>query len=162
MTTSRIRELEKLGFEWIASGFNWEDRFSELANYHSIHGHCDVPHRYSGKGKLGFWVATQRRQHKLHSEGKKSFMTTHRIQELESLGFEWDRVNAVSAAWDDRLSELAAFRQIHGHCNVPRRYCEKQSKWVGKQRTQYKLHLEEKTSFMTTHRIQALERLGFE
>jgi hypothetical protein len=26
--------------------------------------------------------------------------------------------------WEDHLSELAYFRKIHGHCNVPRSYSE--------------------------------------
>jgi hypothetical protein len=38
-----------------------------------------------------------------------------RIQILERLGFEWV---CVSVAWEDRLSELADFRKIHGHCNI--------------------------------------------
>ncbi len=39
--------------------------------------------------KLGNWVTTQRRDHTLHLEGKPSPITLARIQELESLGFEW-------------------------------------------------------------------------
>jgi hypothetical protein len=38
-------------------------------------------------------------------------MITFRSQELESLGFEWD---SHSAAWEDRLSELADYHKIHG------------------------------------------------
>jgi hypothetical protein len=42
-------------------------------------------------------------------------MTLSRIQELESLGFEWK--SSIGSAWEDRLSELAGYRKIH--CNVP-------------------------------------------
>jgi hypothetical protein len=39
-----------------------------------------------------------------------------RIQALKA----WVSDGEVSsAAWEDRLSELAAYRKIHGHCNVP-------------------------------------------
>jgi hypothetical protein len=71
-------------------------------------------------------------------------MTTFRVQALESLGFEWD---IFSAAWDDRLSELADYRGIHGRCNVPTRCGEstKLGKWVSRQRHQYRLHLEGNT-----------------
>jgi hypothetical protein len=41
-------------------GSVWEDCFSELADYHKIHGHCNVPQSYSEKSKLGYWVATQK------------------------------------------------------------------------------------------------------
>jgi hypothetical protein len=88
-------------------------------------------------------------------------MTLPRIRALESLGFEWD---CYGAAWGERLSELADYRKIHGHCKVPQRYSEniKLGAWVKKQRSNYRLHVEGKKSPMTLSRIQELERLGFE
>jgi hypothetical protein len=82
----------------------WKDRLSELADYHKMHGHCNVPVKYSENTKLGTWVKTQRTQFRWHLEGKSSQMTTLRIQELEELGFEW---NCRGAAWGGSLSELA-------------------------------------------------------
>ena len=70
---------------------------------------------------LANWVKKQRKQYKLQLEGEKSNMTTFRIQELESLGFEWDQ---SGTAREGRLSELADYRKVHGHCNVPYRYSE--------------------------------------
>jgi hypothetical protein len=139
----------------------WEDRLSELADYRKIHGHCNVPQKYREITQLGKWVATQRRQHKLHREGKPSTMTLSRIQELESLGFEW---KVYLTAWEDRLSELADYRKIHGHCNVRKMNSENTQlgKWVGVQRYLYRLFQEGKRSKMTFLRIQALESLGLE
>jgi hypothetical protein len=161
MTLSRIQQLESLGFEWDCSGPAWEVRLRELANYRKIHGHCNSPQNCSENTKLAQWVKTQRSTYKLHGEGKTSPMTSFRIKDLESLGFEWD---CSGPAWEDRLSELANYRKIHGHCNVPIRYSEnsKLGKWVSNQRSTYKLHGEGKTSPMTLSRIQALESLGFE
>jgi hypothetical protein len=161
MTTFRIRALESLGFEWVVTA--WEDRLSELADYREIHGHCNVPYNCSENAKLARWVSRQRNIYRLHAEGKTSHMTTFRIQELESLGFEWSRIGGTDA-WGDRLSELADYRKIHGHCNVPQKYSEntKLGRWVAKQRSNYWLHAEGKTSPMTTFRIQELESLGFE
>ncbi len=88
-------------------------------------------------------------------------MTTFRIQELESLGFEWD---SYGAAWEDRLSELADYRKIHGHCNVPStRNSEyiKLARWVSTQRRQYNLYVNGKASRMTTFHIQELKSLDF-
>jgi hypothetical protein len=134
---------------------------SELADYHKIYGHCNVPYNYSKNTKLGTWVGTQRSQYRFHREGKTSLMTPFRIQELESLGFEWGE---YVTAWEDRLSELADYRKIHGHCNVPHNYSEniKLANWVGTQRCQYRLHLEGKRSQMTLPRIHALESLCFD
>jgi hypothetical protein len=139
----------------------WEARLSELADYRKSHGHCNVPYSSRENPKLATWVANLRYQYKLHLKGKPSQMTFPRIQELESLGFEWDR---SGSAWKDRLSELADYRKSHGHCNVPRYYSKnrKLSTWVATQRKRYKLHLEGKPSKITLPRIQELESLGFE
>jgi hypothetical protein len=69
-----------------------------------------------------------------------------------------------ASVWGDRLSELADFRKIHGHCNVPKNYSENSmlAIWVGTQRDTYRLHLVGKTSPMTLSRIQELENLGVE
>jgi hypothetical protein len=161
MTPSRIQELERLGFEWDSHHAVWEDRLNELADYRKIHGHCNVPANYSENSKLGCWVLKQRCQHRLHVKGKRSEITLPRIQELESLGFQWGSGNT---SWEDRLSELADYRKLNGHCNVPQRYFSENSKlgkWVAKQRTQYKLHLKGKAQ-MSTFRIQELESLGLE
>jgi hypothetical protein len=89
MTTFRIQALESLGLEWGVFVCAWEHRLSELADYRKIHGHCNVPRNYSENAKLGQWVGTQRKQNKFYQEGKRSSMTSSRIQALESLGFEW-------------------------------------------------------------------------
>jgi hypothetical protein len=141
---------------------SWEDRLRELADYRKIHGHSNVPIKYSENRQLAQWVRTQRRQYISRLEGKRSFITLSRIQALERLDFEWDY---RSAAWDESLSELAEYRKVHGHCNVPQRKKNdriKLASWIGTQRGQYKLHLEGKASNMTLSRIQSLEGLGFE
>jgi hypothetical protein len=57
-------------------------------------------------------------------------MTLPRIQKFESLGFEW---GVCMTPWEDHLSELADFRKIHGHCNVPICYSENISWGCGSQ-----------------------------
>jgi hypothetical protein len=102
----------------------------------------------------------------MRAEGKLSQMTLPSMKELESLGFE---LEVLVTAWEDRLSELADYREIHGHCNVPKNYSAKNysenlklANWFKQQRQQYKLRLAGKKSFITLPRIQALESLGFE
>jgi hypothetical protein len=161
MTTFRIQELESLGFEWsVRSTATRELRLSELAEYRRIHGHCNVPQRCSENTKLAIWVGTQRSQYRFYVKEKRSSMTPSRIQELESLDFEWD---SHIPTWEVRLSELADYHRIHGHCNVPTSYSEsaKLASWVGNQRSQYRWHVEGKTSPMTPSRIKELESLGF-
>jgi hypothetical protein len=143
------------------SGPSSEDRLGELADYRKIHRHCNVPQRYSENTKLGWWVSAQKKHYKLRLEGKKSQMTLPRIQELESLGFEWD---SRGATWEERFNELANYRRIHRHCNVPKKYSENDrlGRWVHTQRLQYRRYLEGNPSHMTLSRIQKLESLAFE
>jgi hypothetical protein len=161
MTTLRIQELESLGFEWGTCITPWEDRLSELADYRKIHGHCNVPQRYSENTKLGQWVADQRARYNVHVKGKRSSMTLSRIRELDKIGFAWNRSGPT---WEDQLSALADYLKIYGHCNVPRSYTEnpKLATWVATQRRQYRLQGQGKTSSMNTFRIQQLKSLGFE
>jgi hypothetical protein len=106
----------------------WEGRLRELAEYRKIQGHCNVPTNYIENPQLAKWVADQRTKYKLRVKGKTSPMTLSRIKELESLGFEW---GACLTAWEDRLGELADYRKIHGHCNVPARSSGKKTfSWV--------------------------------
>jgi hypothetical protein len=162
MASFQIQALESLAFEWDSYGFTFQERLSELTDYRTIHGHCNVHQNYSENTQLGDWVTRQRlqyRKHLEHLEGKTSRMTTFRIQALESLDFDWGLT-----AWEDYFSELADYQKIHGHCNVPKSYSEntKLTDWVAAQRETYRLHLEGKTSPMTPFFIQELECLGFE
>jgi hypothetical protein len=73
----------------------------------------------------------------LKQEEKTSSMTLSRIQELESLGFEW----GFFTTCEDRLSELDDYREIHGHCNAPKGYITQLASWVNRQRKLYRLLL---------------------
>ena len=65
--------------------------------------------------------------------------------------------------WDERLLELRAFRQQHGHSLVPHTYPPNPqlARWVKRQRRQHKLMEEGKQSTMTPERCELLESLGF-
>ena len=111
-------------------------------------------------------------------------MTDERQQALESLGFVWDSHWAI---WEERLNELVAFRDDHGHCNVPANFEGNPplSIWVKVraishpkhianafvltltfassqcQRRQYKLFRSGQKSNMTEERIAKLDSVGF-
>ncbi|KAL7533856.1 hypothetical protein ACHAWF_011232 [Thalassiosira exigua] len=59
-----------------------------------------VPQRYKANPQLRTWVHTQRRQHKLLVEGKRSSMSDEKRELLDSVGFEWcvTHASAGSAA----------------------------------------------------------------
>jgi hypothetical protein len=69
------------------------------------------------------------------------------------------------SAWEKRFSELAAYQQKNGYCNVPKggRDSEtaKLANWVGTQRSHYAKQLNGFFSPMTALQIVKLEDLGF-
>lgn len=89
MTEERVTALEEIGFIWDSQGAAWGERLEELKEFRSIYMHCNVPSNYSENPQLATWVKCQRRQYKLHMEGKPSNMTAQRIRDLETIGFEW-------------------------------------------------------------------------
>jgi len=65
--------------------------------------------------------------------------------------------------WTLKFHELLAFKDRMGHCNVPHGYKDNLAlaMWVKRQRHQYNLMVEKKTSTLTGERIRLLENIGF-
>jgi Helicase associated domain len=65
--------------------------------------------------------------------------------------------------WSEKFQELCDYRDEFGHCLVPHTYNENLAlaRWVKRQRYQYKLMIEAKSSTMTQDRVTALEDIGF-
>jgi hypothetical protein len=97
LTDKRVTALEDIGFIWNSQSAAWAERLNELAEFHKIYMHCNVPSNYSENSQLATWVKCQRRQCKLHGKGKASNMTPLRISALENMGFEWERNNYKKA-----------------------------------------------------------------
>jgi hypothetical protein len=68
-----------------------------------------------------------------------------------------------SNQWTEKFQELLDFCQAKGHCSVPHTLEENPSlaRWVKRQRYQFKLKNEGKTSTMTDDRVVSLEKVGF-
>jgi len=86
----RQRKLEALGFVWVVRNRpEWNNRYSELLAYKEKHGDTKVPQHYKETPGLGKWVAKQREQFRLKSQGKHSFLTPDRLEKLNQAGFVW-------------------------------------------------------------------------
>jgi len=66
---------------------------------------------------------------------RRSQSSKDRIVALEEIGFQWSIYD--SNHWWKRYFELKAFREQHGHCNVPHLYEKNKllGSWVNTQRT---------------------------
>ena len=62
----------------------WTLRFEELELFKKVHGHCNVPQRYSPNSQLGHWVMRQRNSY------TKAIMSAERKDKLDSIGFVWN------------------------------------------------------------------------
>lgn len=79
-------------------------------------------------------------------------LSTERIARLEEIGFEWEKrddTNEIemgptqeenNAIFDKHCCDLEAFKDIHGHCNVPHRYKDNPAlgSWSSHMRRAYK------------------------
>lgn len=143
-----VAELDDLGFDWDPTTGKWEKMFAALEAFKHEHGHTNVPLLYAANPALGNWVRNQRRDRKIGREIMRS-----RIERLDSLGFVWGFTSKTE--WEDMFAQLVAFKEGHGHCNVPQRWPEnvKLGRWVNTQRW--------RASRLTSERRQMMEDLGF-
>jgi hypothetical protein len=143
----------------------WDERLQELATYKQVNGHTNVPQKCPSNKPLGTWVHNQRTQYRLFKANENSSMTPERIESLNELDFNLGLGGIRSnASWEERLQELATYKQVNGHTNVPQKFPSNKplGLWVATQRTQYKLLQDGKKSLMTTERKKSLNKLDFE
>jgi len=150
----RFRRLESAGFVWDLIGGIWEKRFEELRAFKEKEGHCNVPQKYPLNTALARWVVSQRSEWK---KIKDKINVPERFRRLEELGFAWD---VYAAPWEVMFECLVAFKDKHGHCNVPAKHPENPALgiWVHRQRSAWK-KLADKTNL--PERFRRLEELGF-
>jgi hypothetical protein len=143
-------------------GSSWEKRFTQLLEFKSRYGHCEVPQNYKENTSLGIWVNKQRMEHKLRKEGMNSSMNDVRLHRLESVGFRWAKRKG-QVSWNEKFEELKAYKKKHGNCHVPTKYKENTAlgRWVSTQRSDYKKFCEGKKSNMNEEKMHKLERIGF-
>jgi superfamily II DNA or RNA helicase/ferredoxin-thioredoxin reductase catalytic subunit len=141
----RKKRLEGIGFVWNTLEASWEKMFTELMEYKSTHGHCNVPRRYK---PLSTWVNNQR-QNK-----KKGILSQEYIARLNEIGFMW---NPNDEFWETMFKSLVEYKEIYGNCNVPAQWNENEQlgNWVSHQRTA------KKRDELPAKYIEKLNALGF-
>jgi hypothetical protein len=68
----------------------WDTRFQELLDYRKRHGDCCVPISNRNQ-KLANWVSNQRRKYTLKMAGQSSELTDEQMEQLNAVGFVWNR-----------------------------------------------------------------------
>jgi len=151
LSLDHITRLEQLGFAWILrETIHWEENFAALAAYKQAHGDCNVPKGWKTSPTLGEWCQSQRRAY------KKDKLSPDRVTRLEQLGFAW--ILRGRDPWEKNFAALAAYKQAHGDCNVPREWEDgpQLANWCKHQRYFHR------QNDLSPDRVKRLEDLGFE
>lgn len=160
MSDKRIKALESIGFIFNLHEDVWNKRFHELKDYKSTFGDCMVPKIFPSNPALAKWVDQQRTQYKHLQDGRHSYLTKERMEQLEEIGFVW---NVHKHKWNVKLDELRAFYEMNGHANVPIKGNNKPLvHWIKRQRREYARYVNGEKSQMDEERIQLLRRAGLD
>ncbi|HEY1618220.1 MAG TPA: Helicase associated domain protein [Streptosporangiaceae bacterium] len=141
----RIQVLTRTTSSW------WEGYGAARARY-DARGDLDVPMAYVAAGgfPLGAWLTAQR------AARNRGELPPGRVALLDQAGMTWDR---LETAWMAAYHELRAFKDEHGHFEVPGGHCTaggiQLSEW---QRTQRDAA---RTGKLTSQRTALLEEIGF-
>ncbi len=161
LSAKRIQELVELGFRWqgdrnnsLGAAATWEESFAVLLDFQKTHGHVNVRSTDTDHPVLASWVITQRLKHRRHT------LQEDRVQKLEAIGFQWGKAEyqpGLQKSWDQRFTELMAFRRQHGHPHVSKADKEQRSLdiWAKTQRMYYH------QGKLNAAQIQQLESIGF-
>mmetsp|Transcript_13826 Transcript_13826/g.20174 ORF Transcript_13826/g.20174 Transcript_13826/m.20174 type:complete len:359 (-) Transcript_13826:97-1173(-) len=141
----------------------WKIMYRKLEEYKEKHGNCMVPHRSRTDlelDRLGRWVGNQRVSYKYYKNGKRSYITAQRIDELEKIGFVW---SLKEYRWQVMYEHLVAYHKKKGNCFVPCKYDSNQelANWCRTQREQWHRYQKGLTNTLSADRIEALSVIGF-
>jgi len=176
INSERIKILEGVGFQWkpLKGEFrvlSFRERMEMLKKFKAQNGHCHVSLNYSGDKMFGKWVAMQRRGYKKYQESGEDPLygvNADRIKQLEELGFKWVMQSGGEGCktFEERLVDLRAYKELHGDCNVPKKYEADQplSNFIHKMRqghTRFKKHGKDPRNRINADRIKILEEMGF-
>lgn len=145
----KVELLNRLAFKWNPHASNWRASYLALLEYRKKAGDCRVPQDWKENPKLAKWVSTQRVQ---YARGK---ISRERIALLEKVGFDWD---LGKATWDERFTELCAFKERFGHTRVKVKWAENRllGAWVVEQR------YNRRRDKLRDDYLQRLNSIGFE
>lgn len=143
LSSDRIRRLDELGFIWKVKSAQWDQMFERLTVFQKKYRHCIVPRK--ADHSLAIWVCNTRR--------RKDRLTKEQLIKLVAIGFDWD---PSSTNLERMYARLAAFKKVHGHCNVPATYKKEPAlaRWVVKQR--------HPNAPLSSEHVRRLKALGFD
>ena len=142
---------------------SFEQRIDDLKAYEKKHGHVNVK---KSDDKSLYQFCLNMRQARKNPEKSTMTLTDNRIASLDALGFDWSvrpREQAAKKSFEQRLEDLRAYKEKHGHVNV--KQSDDSSLYVYdfcKNMRHARKNPEKSTVALTDDRIASLNVLGFE
>ena len=147
----KARRLEGLGMDWAPHETKYHQMLRALRRFRKKHGHCNIrrsdPENHALASYVGYVRALKR----------KGQLAPAKVAQLENVGLRWNATQAYyDGMWDRMLKQLAAYKRLHGHCDVPIRSSSGRAlgEWVGKQRRR------KEEGELSAAQQRALEALG--
>ena len=125
----------------------FQERLTQLREFHAKHGHGSIPTQYHPNPALGVWAANLRQQNALRKQAEhksivyKGYLTEERRRQLLNAGFDF--TSLTERQFQTRIKELQAFKQRYGHASVPEKYEDNMAlgAWVSNIRSLYRRRL---------------------
>ena len=109
MTRERVRELEKLGFQWSIPEMRWKIMHNRLKMYQEENGHLEIPTSDIANADLRQWANAQRHFYRTKNSSR---LTEERIRLMESIpDFEWRRQLRSGPSKSDWSELFVAIRE---------------------------------------------------
>ncbi|MFE9684502.1 Helicase associated domain protein [Streptomyces sp. NPDC006285] len=129
---------------------SWAEGTAACAAYHKAHGNLAPPRGWTTAEGLPLYNWLEHKKNR-YREGQ---LTDQEVTELEELGIVWNKHDRV---WEQFLTDLATFREEHGHLDVPQKYVTPAGRPLGTQVTTRRTAWDE----LGTERQAELLELGF-
>jgi hypothetical protein len=137
----------------------FNERMEDLKRFKETHGHANVS--VSEDKSLAQFCAKARCTQKNPGKSKRKQLTNEEIAAFDALDFDWTTQEYVTRSFDERIDDLEAYKQTHGHLSVKRD--EDNSLYQFCLDVRHSLKQVEKggTRKLTKKRMARLDALGF-
>ena len=160
----RISSLDALGFDWSVNTVNiklFEQQIENLKAYKEKHRHVNVKR---SQDKSLYEFCRHMRRARNYPEKSTTLINKERIASLDALGFDWTlrerRAVTAKKSFEQRIEDLKAYKERHGHTNV--KSSNDKSLYKFCQKIRYARNNPGKTTtLINDERIESLDALGF-
>lgn len=162
VTEERIKALDDLGFAWepkpTQGDLAFWNHIKEMKAFKEKHGHVHITAKLDKKLAI-FCTNMRNARRKTHTTRR---LTEDRIKALDDLGFIWDPgQDRTLTSFEERVEQLKAFKEEHGHLNVPPKFDKKLFNFcVGIRKA--RLDPGRGRMVVTDEKIQALNAIDFD